>query len=445
MSQSLADYAARRLHFALGSIIEGNSPYNAEFDELRSRARSAGRDFVSFANYDYIGIASDPRIAEAAERAVREHGVGVGASRLVGGERRLHRELERALAAFLGYDDALALVGGYGTNVSFVSHVLGASDLLLVDALSHSSIMVGASATRAKVVAFRHNDLDHLEQLLREHRRSHRRVLVVCEGLYSMDGDCVDLPRIVEIKDRYDAWLYVDEAHSFGVLGQTGRGVREHYGIDSRHIEFTMGTLSKTLGACGGFIASNAKVIDWLRHTLPGYVYSVGIPPPVAAGAAAALAILEAEPERVARLRDNAQFFLERARERRLCTGLAGGFAIVPLHLSTRQNALDAYQLLLAHHVYAPPIVQLAVPKDKPRLRMFISAAHTRQQMSKTLDLLADFAAARGDLVESSDFTELDRLPDHGANAAWAAPAAGLEFANANSPSPSRRTATLPL
>ncbi|MBN8938938.1 MAG: aminotransferase class I/II-fold pyridoxal phosphate-dependent enzyme [Rhizobiales bacterium] len=424
MNRSLSDYAARRLHFAIGSVISANSPYNASIDDLRAAASAAGQEFVSFANYDYIGIAEDDRIAAAAERAVREYGVGVGASRLVGGERRFHRELERALAAFLGHDDALALVGGYGTNVSFIAHILGANDLILVDALSHSSIMVGAAATRATVIPFEHNDLDHLEQLLRDHRPRHKRALVVCEGLYSMDGDCVDLPRVVALKDRFDAWLYVDEAHSFGVLGKTGRGVREHFGIDSRHIEFTMGTLSKTLGSCGGFIASNAKVIDWLRHTLPGYVYSVGIPPPVAAGAAAALAVLEAEPERVARLHHNARFFLDEARRRHLETGLAAGFAIVPLHFSTRQNALDAYRLLLSHGIYAPPIVQLAVPKDKPRLRMFISAAHTEPQMLRTLDLLGEFAAARGDTVAEAGLAPMTqfRVLEQGATAPVAMP-----------------------
>ena len=403
IDSSLSAYASRRLTFEIGSIIRANSPYNLVMDELRAECQRAGREFISFANYDYIGIAEEAFVTERAVRSIRDFGFGVGASRLVGGERTFHRELEMGLARFMGTEDALALVSGYGTNTSLIGHILSTGDLLIYDSLSHSSVMAGTGITRAVKIPFEHNNLEALEKILQEKRPEFKRAMIVCEGLYSMDGDCVDLPRIVELKQRYNAWLYVDEAHSIGVMGDTGRGVAEHFGVDRRHIDITMGTLSKTFGSCGGFIGATSQVIEWLRHTLPGYVYSVGLPPRVAAAAQAALEVLTTEPERVSQLQYNARYFLEGARRRRLRTGLAGGFAIIPLHFSNRENALDAYRLLLANGIYAPPIVQLAVPKDLPRLRMFISAAHTEKQIDRTLDLLGAFAQERGDLAEVSN------------------------------------------
>ena len=397
---SLSSYASRRLTFELGAVIRHNSPYNTVMDKFRQACAAAGKEFISFANYDYIGVSDEAYVAERAIRIIREFGFGVGASRVVGGERSFHRDLEDGLASFMGSEACLALVSGYSTNASLIGHVLSNNDLVIYDSLSHSSIMAGTSITRAKAMEFPHNDLDALEALLTEHRSNSKRVMIVCEGLYSMDGDCVDLPRVIELKKRFNTWLYVDEAHSLGVLGKTGRGITEHFGIDRSEIDLTMGTLSKTFGTCGGFVGASRPVIEWLRHTLPGYVYSVGLPPPVAAAAHAALDILQSEPERVAQLQHNSRYFLAGAKRRGLRTGLAGGFAIVPIHFSTRENAVDAYHMLLDHGIYAPPIVQLAVPKDLPRLRMFVSAAHTEAQIDKALDLLEAFGKARNDLVE---------------------------------------------
>lgn len=397
---SLSSYASRRLTFEIGGIIRTNTPYNTVIDEYRAACTAAGKEFISFANYDYIGVSDEAYVAERAIRTIRQFGFGVGASRVVGGERSFHRELEEGLAQFMGSEACLALVSGYGTNASLIGHVLGANDLVIYDSLSHSSIMAGTSITRASAKEFPHNDLDALEALLEEHRPRYKRAMIVCEGLYSMDGDCVNLPRIIELKKRFNTWLYVDEAHSLGVLGKTGRGITEHFGIDRSEIDLTMGTLSKTFGTCGGFIGASRAVIEWLRHTLPGYVYSVGLPPPVAAAAQAALEILQTEPERVAQLQHNSRYFLAGAKRRGLRTGLADGFAIIPIHFSTRENALEAYRMLFDQGIYAPPIVQLAVPKDLPRLRMFVSAAHTEAQIDKALDLLAAFGKLRNDLVE---------------------------------------------
>lgn len=397
---SLSGYAARRLAFEIGSVIRSSSPYNHSVEDLRREAAGKGVEFVSFAHYDYIGIAQEPYVVDRAVRAVREYGFGVGASRLVGGERDFHRELEAGLARLMGTESALVMVSGYGTNASLIAHIMGASDVIIYDSLSHSSIISGLGMSRADTIPFEHNNLDALEAILAEKRQDYKRALIVCEGLYSMDGDCVDLPRIVELKERYSAWLYIDEAHSIGVMGRTGKGVAEQFGIDRDRIDITMGTLSKTFGSCGGFLAARRPVIEWLRHTLPGYVYSVGLSPPVAVAALAALKVLETEPERVAVLQSNSRYFLEGARRRGLRTGLASGFAIVPIHFTTKDNAIGAYRRLRENGIYCPPIVQLAVPKDLPRLRMFISAAHTEAHIDRALDLLQAFARERDDLVD---------------------------------------------
>lgn len=399
IDNSLSSYAARRLAFEAGSVIRNNSPYNLSMDALRDGARRKGLEFISFGHYDYIGVAEQAYVCERAIEAIRTYGCGVGASRLVGGERDFHRELEARLARFVGTEDALAMVSGYGTNASLIGHLMGASDLIVYDSLSHNSIMAGLGVSRAETVAFEHNDMEALEAILAARRDSFKRALIVCEGLYSMDGDCVDLPRIVALKERYNAWLYVDEAHSIGVMGRTGRGVAEHFGIDRSRIDITMGTLSKTFGSCGGFICATHQVIEWLRHTLPGYVYSVGLSPPTTLSALAALEVLETEPERVSVLQHNSRYFVEGARRRGLRTGFAGGFAIVPIHFTTKDNAIGAYRMLRENGIYCPPIVQLAVPKDLPRLRMFISAAHSEAQIDRTLDLLHGFARDRGDLA----------------------------------------------
>ena len=230
---SLEQYARRRFVLSGTAVVKDHFPYCQAIEQLGigSPASSA---IVSFAHYDYLGLAFDPRITAAAKQAIDEVGVGAGASRLVGGERAAHRELERAFANFIGVDDTLALVSGYGTNVTLVSHLLTKDDLILVDESAHNSIMVGTQLSRAETITFRHNDLDHLNALLKLHRGRYSRVLVVVEGLYSMDGDIPDLPSLISLVRGHGAWLMIDEAHSIGVLGRTGRGVCEHFGVPLR-------------------------------------------------------------------------------------------------------------------------------------------------------------------------------------------------------------------
>jgi 8-amino-7-oxononanoate synthase len=387
---SLADYATKRFRLAGKAYLESGDPFFAPIDRLRREAEARGEHFVSFANYDYLGLSQHPKVKVAAAASLETFGIGALASRLVGGERTTHHDLEAALAEFLGVESALTLVSGYLTNVTTISHILGSRDALLIDELSHNSIVSGAKGTAAEAIVFRHNDLDHLEFLLRERRDRYRSVLIVAEGLYSMDGDVSDLGRLVEIKDRHDAWLLVDEAHSIGVLGDEGRGLCEHAGVDPQRIDLVIGTLSKTLASCGGFIGGKAPVVEWLRYTLPGFVYSVGLSPVISAAAEAALRLMQQEDWRIARLRHNGELFLGLAQDAGLDTGPAVGRGVVPVLFRDALETLAASQHLLHHGYYVPPIIQIGVPKDQPRLRFFLSAQHTEEEIRGVIDLLAE-------------------------------------------------------
>jgi 8-amino-7-oxononanoate synthase len=386
---SLADYASKRLRRAGKGYLDDYDPFFVAIDSARHEAEAQGRHFVSFANYDYLGISSHPAIKAAASAALETLGIGALASRLVGGERSTHRAFEESLAQFLGVEKVLTLVSGYLTNVTTISHVMNTHDAIFLDELSHNSIICGAKGTSATTIVFRHNDLDHLEFLLREKRSTYRHVLIIAEALYSMDGDIVDLPRLVDIKDRHKAWLLIDEAHSIGVLGQDGRGLCEYSGVDPAQIDLIIGTLSKTLASCGGFVGAKAPVIEWLRYTLPGFVFSVGLSPVIVAAAHTALQIVRKETWRTERLRHNAELFVELAREAGLDTGPAIGRGVVPILFPDSHETLAASRHLMNNGYYVPPIIQIGVPKNQPRLRFFLSAAHRSEDIRNVIGLLA--------------------------------------------------------
>jgi 8-amino-7-oxononanoate synthase len=387
---SLAQYARRRFVLSGTSVVKDHYPYCTSMESLGLH-KAATNKIISFAHYDYLDLSTDQRIKSAAKGAIDTIGVGVGASRLVGGELHVHRQLEREFADFIGVEDTLSLVSGYGTNVSLVSHLLTKDDLILVDQAAHNSLMVGTQLSRAETVVFRHNDMSHLNALLTQNRARYTRVLVVVEGLYSMDGDLPDLPKLIAICRQHSAWLMIDEAHSIGVLGKTGRGISEHFDIAASEIDLIVGTLSKAFVTCGGFIGGKGSVIEWLRYTLAGFVYSVGLSPPTVAAARAALQILRAEPSRLNRLRANSTYFLEAARERGLNIGNSVGAAVVPVLFNDTHTAIAAANAALQAGYFVPPIVQIAVPKDLPRLRFFVTAAHTLSEIDGVLDVLASF------------------------------------------------------
>jgi len=395
--ESLAEHAERRKRLAGKYILDRGNPWFVEVDQLKFEAAKRGRSLVSFANYDYLGLAEHASVKMAAIAAVRTSGVGAQGSRLVGGERRAHGALERGLAKFLGHEACLTLVSGYLANQSVISHLMAHNDLIIYDQFSHNSIRAGNAATKATAIAFRHNDLADLRAALEQNRANSRNCLVVVEGLYSMDGDIPDLPEILRLKAEFNFWLLVDEAHSFGVLGGSGRGLSEHFGTDPREIDLLIGTLSKTLGACGGFVCASEGVVEWLKYTLSGFVYSVGLSPVIAASALAALEILEAEPQRVARLRENSNFFTRLAREAGLNVGVAEGAAVIPVIFPDLESVMGASEALLSAGYYAPPIAHVGVPKNAPRIRFFISCEHEKRDIVKVVQALQDFIQAGGE------------------------------------------------
>ena len=346
------------------------------------------RRVINFGSYNYLNLSGDSRVNAAAQAAIEQYGTSVSASRIVAGERPIHRQLERSIAQSYGVDDALVLVSGHATNVSVISHLLGPKDMVLHDEYVHNSILMGIQLSGAQRLGFRHNDLEALEPLLREHRHRVERLLIVVEGLYSMDGDFPNLPLLIALKKKYASWLMVDEAHSFGVMGEHGLGIREHFDIDPHDVDIWMGTLSKTLAACGGYVAGEEALIENLRYLAPGFLYSVGMSPPVAAAAQAALEILRAEPERVTTLHARGTYFLEQVRALGLDTGYSAGFAITPVILGSSLEAVRLSAELLKQDVHVQPILYPAVPEKQARLRFFLSSAHTIEDIDRTVSAL---------------------------------------------------------
>lgn len=348
-----------------------------------------GQTCINFASYNYLGYSGDPRIVQAACEGAARYGTSVSASRVVSGERPIHRALEHALASAYGVEDAVAFVSGHATNVSTLGYLLGPRDLVLHDEYIHNSSLVGAQLSGAKRMSFSHNDPEALEELLRRHRHQFERVLVVIEGLYSMDGDIPDLPRFIALKKHHQAWLMVDEAHSFGVLGDTGSGLREHYAIDPADVDIWMGTMSKTLSGCGGYIAGNQALVETLRYFAPGFLYSVGMPAQVAAPALKVLELMPQETERVARLQAISRYFLTQAQARGMDTGHSIGSAVVPLIVGSSPLAASLSSALLEQQINVQPILYPAVPEKSARLRFFLSCEHTKAHVDTTLDAVA--------------------------------------------------------
>jgi 8-amino-7-oxononanoate synthase len=375
-------YQSMQKYRLLADTIGLQDPFFHEHDaRLGATTESGGRTMINFGGYDYCGLNQVQAVADAAAAAITQYGTSVSASRVVAGERPLHRELERELADFYGTEDAIVFVSGHATNVSTISTLMGDGDVIFHDELMHNSAIVGAKLSGAEVVCFPHNNMEALARLLAERRSKYRNAMVLVEGMYSMDGDYPDLPKLIELKNRYAAWLMVDEAHSLGVLGETGRGVAEHFGVAQDEVDIWMGTLSKTLASCGGYICGSKELIMILKFKAPGFVYSVGMPAPAAAAALAALRVLKAEPQRVHRIRANGQLFLEEARKAGLDTGLSQGYCVVPLIIGDGIKAVKLTERLVARGVNALPIVYPAVPMKAARLRYFITSEHTAEQI----------------------------------------------------------------
>ncbi|MBF2022481.1 MAG: aminotransferase class I/II-fold pyridoxal phosphate-dependent enzyme, partial [Hydrococcus sp. C42_A2020_068] len=366
------------------------NPFFEVYDGIAADAIRVGdRELINYSSYNYLGMSGDATVSQAAIDAIARYGTSVSASRVVSGERPLHQELEREIADFLGTEDCIAYIGGHATNVTTIGHLFGKNDLILCDALSHNSIREGCKLSGATIIEFPHNDWQTLNRILSQCRHEYEKVLIAIEGIYSTDGDLAYLPEFVKIKKQYKTFILVDEAHSIGVLGVYGRGIGEYFGIAPADVDLWMGTLSKSFASCGGYIAGCREVVEYLKYTAPGFVFSVGMSPPNAAAALAAIQLLKAEPERVSRLRDRAKLFLELAKSKRLNTGNSQDSPIVPIIVGEPYKAVQLSQALSRRGINVQPMVYPSVPYNASRLRFFISCTHTEEQIHFTIDAIA--------------------------------------------------------
>lgn len=347
-----------------------------------------GRKMINFSSYNYLGLSGHPEVNRAAAEAIERFGTSVSASRIVAGERPLHQELEKALAELHRSEAALAFVSGHATSVTVIGHLFGPKDLVVHDALIHNSILEGIRLSGAKRLSFPHNDHAALDRILSDARRHHERVLVVVEGIYSMDGDFPDLPEFVAIKRKHHALLMVDEAHSIGVMGAGGRGIAEHFGMDSKEVDLWMGTLSKALASCGGYVAGSAPLIEYLKHSVPGFVYSVGMPPASCAAALKALEIMQREPRRVSILGQRGRKFLEAAKSAGITTGSSVGLSVIPAITASSIRAARLSQELANEGISVQPILYPAVSENAARLRFFISSEHSEEDLEVAASVL---------------------------------------------------------
>lgn len=368
----------------------GNPFFGLHEGTARETTRINQRELISYSSYNYLGMSGDPFVNRAAQTAIEQYGTSVSASRVVAGERPIHRQLEQEIARLIGTEDCIIYVGGHATNVTTIGHLFGDQDLILYDALSHNSIRQGCDLSRATAIEFPHNDWHTLEALLKQHRQQYRKVLIAVEGIYSTDGDLSPLPQIVTLKQRYKTFLLVDEAHSIGVLGRSGRGISEHFGIPAHQVDLWMGTLSKSLASCGGYIAGCKAVVEYLKYTAPGFVYSVGMSPANTAAALAALQLLQKEPERVATLHARSQYFLRLAQQQGLNTGNSHDSPVIPILVGEPYRAVQLGHALFQRGINVQPMVYPSVPYNAARLRFFITCLHTEAQIWATIQAVSE-------------------------------------------------------
>jgi len=362
--------------------------YNQPISELRGGARVVvnGREMGMYASYSYLGLVGHPRINKAARDAVDKYGTGTHGVRSLAGSLTVHRELEETIAAFKGTETAVTFSSGYATNLSVISSLVGRNDYVISDKLNHASIVDGCVMSGAKFLRFRHNDMEALEQRLIQ--ASDGAKLVVADSVFSMDGDIVDFPKMVELCRKYKAWLMIDEAHSLGVLGKTGRGIEEHFGMEGS-IDIKMGTLSKTIPSVGGYIAGKKDIIEFLRHTCRAYIFSAAIPPGQAAAANEAFKVILDEPWRVEKINANSTQFISGLKALGFNT-LYTQTAIVPVICGSDEVAFAMTREAQHHDVFVLPVISPAVAPGLSRLRATVTAAHEPEDIAHAMDVIGD-------------------------------------------------------
>lgn len=345
-------------------------------------------EMIMLGSYSYLGLIGHPKIDAAAQAAIEKYGTGTHGVRLLAGSLVLHNELEERVAAFKKTEAAITFSSGYVTNLATISSLLRKGDTVISDKLNHASIVDGCMLSMAKHVRFRHNDMDHLEKRLQEANPNGRK-LVVADAVFSMDGDIIDLPAVVELCQKYGAYLMIDEAHSLGVLGETGHGIEEHFGMPADCVDIKMGTLSKTVPSAGGYVAGKADLIQFLKHEGRAFIFSAALPPASAGAAKAAFDVIEEEPWRVKKIQDNYNHFAGRLRE--------AGFnllytetAIVPVVCGDTPTAATLAKYCQDRGIFVQAVVAPVVPENQARLRACVSAAHTIQDIDYCADTIVE-------------------------------------------------------
>ncbi len=353
-----------------------------------------GKRVLNFCSNNYLGLANHPRLREAAKQAIDQYGIGPAAVRTIAGTMSLHRELERRLAEFKGAEDAITFQSGFNANLGTIPALVGRGDVIFSDELNHASIIDGCRLSRAQIVRYAHNDVDDLRAKLDEHRHQYRRALVVTDGVFSMDGDIAPLDKIYEVVKDYDAILMVDDAHGEGVLGRGGRGIVDHFGLHGK-VDIEVGTLSKAFGVVGGVVAGNAKIVEWLRQRGRPFLFSSAMTVPDVAAAIEAVNILEESTELVDRLWDNARYFKAQMKALGFDTGQSVT-PITPIMLGEAKLAQEFSRRLFDEGVFAMAIGYPTVPRGKARIRVMISAMHTREDLDFALQAFAKVGRALG-------------------------------------------------
>jgi 8-amino-7-oxononanoate synthase len=361
--------------------------YNQPASELHGGAHVVvnGREMGMYASYSYLGLVGHPRINKAAKVAIDKFGTGTHGVRTLAGSLTIHRELEETISEFKHAEAAITYTSGYVTNLSVVSTLLSREDYVISDKLNHASIVDGCLMSGAKFLRFKHNDIESLEERLKQVPSEAAR-LVIVDAVFSMDGDIIDLPNVVALCKKYQAWLMIDEAHSVGVLGKTGRGIEEHFGLEGT-VDIKMGTLSKTIPSVGGYVAGKKDVIDYLRHSSRAYIFSAALPPAQAAAANEAFKVILDEPWRIEKLTSNASQFIHGLKQRGFDTMLTTT-AIVPVLCESDENAFLMTRLCQLQDIFVLPVVSPAVPVGLARLRATVTAAHEPEEIEHAMNII---------------------------------------------------------
>lgn len=371
-------------------------------DEQAPACTYDGRRVINLASNNYLGLCNHPKLREAAIDATKRYGVGSGAVRTIAGTMRIHMELEEKIARFKGVEACVVFQSGFAANAGTVSSILSKEDFILSDELNHASIIDGARLSRAKVKVFRHKDVAHCEELLGEVAHEPGRKLIITDGVFSMDGDIGPVDKLAELAERYGAIMMVDDAHASGVLGRNGRGSVDHFGMTSK-VDVQVGTLSKAIGALGGYVCGSRDLIDYLYHRARPFLFSTSHPPSVAGTCIAAFDLLESEPERIERLWSNTVYF----REQLEAVGFdVGGRTtpksetpITPIILGDGRRTMEFSKTLFDAGVMATGIAFPTVPEGKARVRTIMTSEHTRGQIDQALEVFTSVGKKMGVLA----------------------------------------------